>query len=329
MRHLPLLRPVRVLGALALLLAHAASGSPAEPTPDELIDALNGVFGRHAGQRASHAHGFCAAGEFQPGPLAGQLSRARLFRSGSVPALIRLSVGGGNPKLSDKSRSVRGLAARLQGGGELLDLVMISEPVFFASTPEAFVSFLKARAPDPATGKPDAEKVKAHDARFPSSRNQASLLANHAAPASHATTPYFSNHAFRFLDAAGRVSLVRLQLEPAAGTAYLNSEAEGRLPDRFLQAELQQRLARGPAVFTLMAQAPAASDSPSDPSLPWTGAGTTPLGQLLIRSLSPPDACDKTMFVPTVLPDGIEASDDPLLKVRAAAYGVSLGRRSQ
>lgn len=323
------LRPKHAMGALALLCFSAAWSSPTEPTPDELIDALNGVFGRHAGMRASHAHGFCAAGEFRPSPQLRQLSRAKLFKATSVPALIRLSIGGGNPKLSDKSRSVRGLAARLQGAGELYDLVMISEPVFFASTPEAFVSFLKARVPDPSTGKPDPERIKAHDRRFPSGRNQPGLLASHAAPASYATTPYFSNHAFRFISSGGQTSEARLLLQPAAGTAYLDSASEAQLPDRFLQAELQERLSRAPVVFTLLAQAPAPSDSLTDPSVPWAGAGTTPLGLLQITSLSPPEACDKTMFVPTVLPDGVEPSDDTLLRARAAAYGVSLVRRSK
>jgi catalase len=33
------------------------------------------------------------------------------------------------------------------------------------------------------------------------------------------------------------------------------------------------------------------------------------------------------MFVPTVLPTGIEPSADPILLARAAPYAISLGRR--
>jgi catalase len=36
-----------------------------------------------------------------------------------VDALLRFSIGGGNPGVSDKSRSVRGLSMRLTGGGRL------------------------------------------------------------------------------------------------------------------------------------------------------------------------------------------------------------------
>jgi len=38
---------------------------------------------------------------------------------------------------------------------------------------------------------------------------------------------------------------------------------------------------------------------------------------------------DMVLFQPTNLTAGIEFSDDPLPLVRAAAYGVSFGRRSQ
>src|SRR4051812_17615423 len=42
------------------------SNPNAQPGPEELVNALNGVFGAHAGKRASHAKGFCATGEFLP-----------------------------------------------------------------------------------------------------------------------------------------------------------------------------------------------------------------------------------------------------------------------
>lgn len=325
-------QPIRVLdAALALALACATAPGPAraEPGPAELVDALNGVFGRHAGMRGSHAHGFCASGRFVPAAEAGTLTRARLLQQGTLPALLRLSIGGGNPALSDKSRSVRGLALRLQSGGERYDLVMISEPVFFASSPEAFVSFLQARVPDPATGKPDPEKLRAHDARHPSGRHQGALLASHPAPASYASTAYHANHAFRFVNAAGQSVWARVVAQPKAGVAYLTPEQEAELPARFLQDELRRRLAAAPAQFLIHAQPAGPGDSLSDPALPWADGGPAPieLGRLLIERITDDAACDATMFVPTVLPDGIEPSDDPVLHARGPAYGVSLSRR--
>jgi catalase len=37
--------------------------------------------------------------------------------------------------------------------------------------------------------------------------------------------------------------------------------------------------------------------------------------------------CDEVMFDPTMLVEGIETSDDPVLLIRPAAYAVSFSRR--
>lgn len=300
---------------------------PSTPSPTDLVDALNNTFGKHPGKRASHAKGFCASGEFIPAEGAAALVDSPLFKAGPLTAIVRFSIGGGNPGVSDKSRSVRGLAVRLQGVTEKYDLVLISEPVFFAATPESFVSFLAARVADPVTKKPDPAKLAAHNAAFPDGLRQPALLASHAAPASYATTPYFSNNAFVFSNADGKQTTARLIVEPAAGTHYLSADQERDLPDNFLEEELAVRLANGAAVFTLYAQLPAAGDSLLDSSLPWQGAGQVALGDLHVTGLAGAELCDGLEFVPIILPRGIAPSDDPILVSRAAAYAVSLARR--
>jgi catalase len=309
--------------------ALATDASAAPPNPVEMVDALNGTFGRHAGARASHAKGQCVVGQFEPSAELRRLSRSPLFDRPVLEAVGRLSVGGGNPGVSDKSRTVRGLALRIGDGTRTYDLVMVSEPVFFAATPESFVSFLQARVPDPATRKPDPEKIAAHNARYPEGKNQPALLAAHAAPASYASTPYFSNNAFKFVDRAGRGTWARLVMEPAAGTQYLDAAAEASLPDNFLIPELTQRLASAAVEFTLVAQQPGPQDSLVDSSRQWSGDGQAPLplGRLRITGLGDAARCDGVTFVPTLLPEGIEPSDDPILKARAAAYAVSFARR--
>ncbi|PTT90484.1 catalase, partial [Pelomonas sp. HMWF004] len=277
----------------------------------------------------SHAKGQCVVGQFEPSAELRRISRAPLFERKVLDVVGRLSVGGGNPGASDKSRSVRGLALRIGDDKGSYDLVMISEPVFFAATPESFVSFLQARVNDPVTKKPDPEKVAAHNARYPDGKNQPALLAAHAAPASYATTPYFTNNAFRFVDRASQGTWARLIFQPGAGTQYLDAAAEASLPDNFLVPEFTQRLAAGPVEYTLVAQRPGPQDSLVDSSQAWAGNGEPPiaLGRLRITALGEPARCDGVTFVPTLLPDGIEPSDDPILKARAAAYAVSFARR--
>jgi catalase len=312
------------------LAAHAQAQTPAqaEPSPAALVDALNNTFGKHAGKRASHAKGFCATGVFTPVPGAAGFAGSPLFRQSSVAAQLRFSVGGGNPGVSDKSRSVRGLTMRLSGGGEVYDLLLLSEPVFFAATPASFVSFLEARVPDPVTKKPDPQKIAAHNAAYPDGARQPALLAAHAAPQSYATTPYFSNNAFVFGGEGQAKQHARIVVEPQAGTHYLSAEQEQSLPDQFLQAELRERLGKEGVAYTIYAQLPAVGDSLSDPSLPWQGSAKVALGMLAVQALDDAGACDGVVFMPGNLPASITMSADPILRSRAAAYAVSLARRS-
>lgn len=324
------MKPAILAASLLILNQQLPAAAQADtPGPAAMVDALNGTFGKHAGKRASHAKGFCAQGDFTPAREIARFVTSPLFTQSKVDATVRFSIGGGNPGVSDKSRSVRGMSMRLTGGGETYDLLLISEPVFFAATPASFVSFLEARVPDPATKKPDPAKVAAHNAKYPDGKNQPALLAAHAAPASYATTPYFSNNAFVF-HGKGKAAAqhARIIAEPAVGTRYLTDDEEKTMPDLFLENELGQRLAARPVEFTLVAQLPAAGDSLTDPSQQWQGGGRVTLGTLRVNALSA-QSCDGIVFMPVTLPAGITPSDDSILAARAAAYAVSLGRRSQ
>jgi len=303
--------------------------NPVAAGPVEMVDALNAVFGKHPRARGSHAKGVCATGEFSPAADASQWVASSLFAQANVPAVLRFSVGGGNPNVSDKSRTVRGLSLRLKNADEAYDLLMISEPVFFAATPESFVGFLQARVADPETKKPNPDNIKAYEARFPDGKLQPQLLGSHPAPASYATTPYFSTHAFRFVNASGDSLWGRLIMEPLAGTVFLSAEQETALPDPFLGADLETRLQLDGVQFALFIQPAGPDDSLVDPSQLWSdnGGDRIELGRLNVQAITPEVECDRGVFDPLRLPVGIEPSDDPVLKARSAAYSVSLERR--
>lgn len=304
--------------ALMGLLASAAHAETDESVA--LVDALRGVYGERPDLRPSHARGVCARGTFTPAPGAAELSRAQPLQGKPLPAQLRFSVAGGNPAASDAARSPRGLAIRLGEGSGVYDLVMISEPVFFASSRESFLSFLQARRPDPATGQPDPSQVAAHAQRHPESQTQARLLASHAAPRAYTSATYFANHAFLFTNAEGHTRPARLWLRPLDGEQRLSEADELRLGPRFLDATLRQRLSAGPAEFELQAQLPAPGDDIDNPTALWQGQPRRlALGRLRVDALDG-DACDALVFLPTRLPAGIAAGADPLLHLRAPAY---------
>lgn len=320
---------VRLIALLSTVTAAASLPVYAnEVTPADMVDALNAVFGRHPGARASHAKGFCARGSFIPSADAVGFAASRLLGATQVPAEVRFSIGGCNPKASDKSRSLRGIAVRLTGKDESWDMVFVSEPVFFAATPESFVSFLQSRTVDPATSKPDPSRIKAHIEKYPEGTRQLELLAAHAAPTSYANTAYHSNHAFRFVGAEGHATWARLQFEPVAGVRYLTADEEKTFPDEFLEDEFKSRLVKGSVDFELFARRAGKDDSLTDPSSLWSSThGKIRLGRLSLVSHTG-QGCNDLVYLPTRLPSGVEPSEDRLLKMRAAAYAISSSRRS-
>ncbi len=334
---LPITRlPLRPLaGALAplllALLAFAPGARAQAAPPVAQVDALEGLFGKHPTARRSGAKGICAVGHFNGDPSVRSLSSATLFSGQRVPAVLRFSVGGGNPKASDKSRSVRGLAVALDGAdGQSWQIAAISAPVFFVARPEQFAPFLQARTADPATGKPDPDKLKAFNEAHPETLRQAAFLAKAPVPASYAGTPYWSANTFVAVNAQGQRVPVRYQFVPDAGSLGLSDEQLKSQPDEFLVDELRQRLSRGPVSFTLQFQIGEAGDSTQDPTVAWPDTRRlVNAGKLVVDRVEMPmaGACERVTFNPLVLPRGLEPSDDPVLQARAAPYAVSLGRR--
>ena len=321
-----------------LTLTAAAAGAlwictpaAAQSPPLDQVNALEGLFGQHPGFRRSGAKGVCAAGHFVGNTVGRNLSSARVFNGDKVPAVLRFSIGGGNPKASDKGRSVRGLSFQFTGpGGEVWQSANISAPVFFVAKPEQFAPFLQARTPDPATGKPDAARLKAFNEAHPETLRQAAYLAKAPVPASYGSVNYWSTNAFVATNAKGEKTTLRWQFEPVAGTLGLSDEQLKTMPDDFLADELRRRVAAAPVVFDLKFQIAEAGDPVDDPTQVWPESRRlVPVGQLFVTQVEPGagGACEGITFNPTALPKGLEASSDPVLRARAAPYAVSLGRR--
>jgi catalase len=314
--------------AALIVVGGLGAGFAADPTPADLVDALNGVFGKHAGMRAAHTKGFCMTGTFTPSADAPKLSKAPHFAK-QVPITARFSLGGGDPNAPDNAQdNVRGLAVKFDlGNGATTDLVTISAPVFFVQTPELFVEFLKT------VGTGDQDKIKAFFAAHPESTRQNAWLMSHPVPASYAGVGYWGVHAFTFTNAAGESTLLKYHLVPEAGDLSLTpDEAKAKGPD-FYAAEFKERIAKGPVVFDLMAIHGKKGDATNDPTLRWDDEDnrpTTELGKISIEAVVPEATCDAGVFLPGNVVDGIAGpTDDPVFAARSPAYIVSLTRRKQ
>jgi catalase len=311
---------------LIVLAVSGVVASAQQPAPADLVDALNGVFGKHAGDRAAHTKGICLTGSFTPAADAPKLSKAPHFAR-KVPVTARFSLGGGNPSAPDNAQdNVRGLAVKFDlGDGASTDIVTISAPVFFVQTPALFVEFLKT------VGSGDQDKIKAFFAAHPESTRQNAWLTSHPVPASYAGVGYWGVHAFTFTNAAGEATLVKYKLIPEAGELGLTpEEAQAKGPD-FYAGEIKERLAKGPAAFDLVAIMGKDGDQTSDPTLRWDDEDnrpTTPLGKISIEAIAPEATCNAFSFLPGNVVDGIAGPpNDPIFQARSPAYIVSLTRR--
>jgi catalase len=296
-------------------------------SPAEAVDAANRTFGRHPGARALHAKGIVCRGTFTATADAAGLTRAAHMQGDPVSATIRLSNGSGHPNSPDYASDVRGLAVKLElPDGSKTDIVTQSLPWFAFDRPEGFVKFLLAQ-----------RRGLAMAWRFPAflianPRAIAALRVNLPAlkpPESYATLRFYGIHAFRFVTSDGEPRNVRYEWVPADGDRRLSGrEAKARGRD-FLQQELRERLARGPARFTLQLQIAGPDDPVDDPSERWPAERErVDAATLEIAEVDETGDGGVLVFDPGRVTDGIELTNDPVLQFRPRAYSESVSRRT-
>jgi catalase len=99
-----------------------------------MIDAFEGTFGVHPGQRRNHIKGTCASGDFVGTTEAAALSRSALFSGKTIPVVARFSLGGGSPDVPDAAPVPRGMALEFHlPGGAVQHMTMINVPIFAAA----------------------------------------------------------------------------------------------------------------------------------------------------------------------------------------------------
>jgi len=332
------MRVHRILGVgfgLLLLAGTATQTARADdqaPLPVRLVDQFYAMFGSHPGFRANHAKGVVLEGTFTPTLAAKTLSKAAHLQGPPVPVTVRFSNGGGLPEAPDTHPSglTRGMAIKFQlPGGGATDIVSISTNGFPVSNGEDFLSLLKALAASGPTA-PHPTALESFLGTHPATAK--ALSVPQRVPASYATLPYFGVNAFKFTNAEGVMKFARYQIRPEAAEAYLSDADAAKQAPNFLSDDIVARVTKGPVKFHLLAQMAQPGDKTDDATAVWPDTNPTiNLGEIVIAKVDPDSmaAQKKLLFVPLNLTAGIEASADPILPLRAAAYGVSFARRSK
>jgi len=296
-----------------------------------MVDTFEEVNGAHPGFRRNHAKGVCVRGYFEGNGQGSSLSRAVVFRLGKVPVIGRFALAGSEPYAGDAAATVRSMALLFRlPNGEEWRTGMNNIPVFPFRTAQEFRGQLLASAPDPTTGTPDPAKMEAFSKQYPESARAFGLIRNRSASPGFEEDTFNSLNAFRFVNADGVASYVRWSMVPTQRSEPTTTVALAPTGSNYLFDALIASIHRRPLQWHLMVTIAQPGDATDDATVPWppdrrqVDVGTLTIDQIESEDVSPARDIN---FDPLVLPDGMAASDDPLLSARSAAYSQSFTRR--
>jgi catalase len=305
--------------------------TPRALSPAVMIDTFEQVNGPHPGFRRNHAKGVCFTGHFESNGRGVALSKAAIFLPGRVDVIGRFALAGGQPYAADGPRTVRSMAVLFKlPNGEEWRTGMNNIPVFAVNTARGFYDQLVASAPDPATGKPDPQRMSAFLAAHPESAKAIQLIGAAPVSSGFGNSTYNSLNAFRFINARGESVPVRWAMVPVQSFEPSRAASPAAAGTNYLFDALIASVRRQPLRWRLVITLGRPEDPTRDATLPWppereqVDVGTLTVDRIESEETSPARDIN---FDPLILPDGIEPSDDPLLTARSAAYSQSFTRR--
>jgi catalase len=296
---------------------------------NEFIQLFDGMFGLHPGFRAAHAKGMLLTGAFTPAAGAAAVSRAPHFGRATTPVTVRFSNTTGIPMIPDNvaNANPRGMAVRFHLGERVhTDIVSHATDGFPTRTGQEFLEFLRAVVASDGV-KTSPTPVEQFLGTHP--KALAYVQTPKPTPASFAREAFFGVTAMQFVNKEGVARYGRYRLVPEAGVEHLDDAAAAKQGTSFLFDELAERIGKGAIGFRVMVQLADNGDVVDDSTVHWPESRpVVELGRIALTSTVAGDAEEQRhiIFDPIPRVDGIEASDDPLLELRAAVYLIS-GRR--
>lgn len=296
---------------------------------NEILQKFDALFGVHPGFRPAHAKGIMLTGSFTPTSEAAALSKAPHLNRPTTPVSVRFSNSTGIPVIPDNDPNAdpRGCAVRFHLAERVhTDIVAHSTNGFPARTGQDFLEFLSAIAATDLTrfpGSPLEKYLGTHPAAL------AFVQTPKPPPSSFARETYFGLTAVRFISQDGASRYGRYRLLPEAGNEHLDAAAVAARGPNYLFDEIEQRVAKEPIKFRVVAQLAEDGDTVNDVTVQWPDSRKLlQLGTLSFTAPVLDEAHEQKQIIFDPIPrvEGIDASDDPLLELRAAVYLLS-GRR--
>ncbi|CAG8956566.1 hypothetical protein HYFRA_00003955 [Hymenoscyphus fraxineus] len=295
-------------------------------TAGNIVAQLQAVFGKHPGFRPAHAKGEILSGTFTPSAEAKKLSTAPHFANPTTPIWARFSNSTGIPNIpdADPNANPRGIGIRFHlGAHKHTDIIAHSTPFFPTRTGEDFLAFFQAIAASPPGG-PSPSPVEHFLGSHP--KALAFVQAPKPAPVSYGREQYFGVNAFKLVAADGKETYIRYRIVPDAGVEALDNDLLKDQDPDYLQKELRERAAQGPIGFKILAQVAGEGDVTDDCTVHWgDDRPVVELGSFMLDAVVKDYEKEAKHMILDPIPriEGIEASADPILEMRAAVYLIS------
>ncbi|HTV80762.1 MAG TPA: catalase family peroxidase [Steroidobacteraceae bacterium] len=323
----PLLGIAVLVALVAAAFAYTAGlFSSTRLTPDRFLAQLQPAEGPSPGHRRNHLKGICFVGDFEASGAGTALSRAAVFKPGHYPVVGRFNLADTHLHASDAMAGVRGMSIQITApDGEQWRSAMIDAPMFPVATPQAFHELLGlGRSKDP-------QALPHFAAAHPEFAAFGALSARLQHTASYAQDQYNSIDSFIFTDGTGEHHAVRWAVLPAVPPEPKTQEQLNQLGPDFLFADLRTRQAAAPLRFTVQVVVASPGDPTAEPSKAWPADRQhVDVGVITVQQIQDEAnaRCRDVNYDPTVLPDGMQVSDDPFLAARSAVYARSYELRT-
>ena len=308
---------------LALLLApimSVAADDPPKVSAQEFVNLQQGETA-HEGFRRAHAKGICLSGEFRSNGQLASYSKTALFETGSMSFIGRFSVAGNNPTAPDLKAPVRSLALSFaMSSTEQWRIAMNTPPVMAVKDPHTFYQQIQAIQAGP-------KAIQTFFAEHPESSDFLSWKAQYQPGGSFAAETYNSINAFYLVNSNGEKQAVRWTMQPTVSVSADNLEGVDAL-----HQEITNRVAKENIIFDWVFTLANEKDDENNPAKAWPDSREKiTAGQIVITGVTPQlqGECHGINYDPLVLPTGIEATRDPILRARSAAYAESYRRRAK
>jgi len=287
-------------------------------------------------ERVVHARGIGAHGDFVSYGDQSKFTKAKVFSSKDkvTPVFMRLSTvihPSGSP---EQLRDPRGFAVKFYTEEGNWDLVGNNMPVFFIRDAIKFPDMVHSLKPSPVTNQQDPNRFFDFFSHQPESTHMLTFLySDQGTPANLRQMDGFGVNAYKFVNAAGKVTYVKFNwrslqgLKPATAEEAAASSAKNHSA---LSDDLYTNIKAGnfPAwELGVQLMSPADLDkfdfNPLDDTKIWPGIEEVKIGKLTLNKVPANffQFTQQVAYSPAVMPPGIEASEDRMLQGRLFSYG--------